>query len=176
MAKSFPLRAYAQAYVASYDREDLASAYEDVRHAAAIIRQTPKLSAFLSDQSIHERDRERALMIACPNLTDRNKNFLLLLAHAKLLKRLDRMLDSIEAAMTKTEKISIARVTSAIELTAAETKKITQSLSTRTGMEIMIKQIIDPQIIGGLHIRIADWEFDATVKGRLERIKHTLRV
>ncbi|MCW1892088.1 MAG: ATP synthase F1 subunit delta [Candidatus Uhrbacteria bacterium] len=176
MAKSFPLRAYAQAYISSHDRADLFAAYEDFRRAANVIQRTPKLSAFLSDQSIHERDRERAIDIACPALNKQNKNFLLLLAHAKLLKRLDRMLDSIEAAMTKAEKISIARVTSAIELTAAETKKIIQTLSTRTGMDITIKQIIDPQIIGGLHIRIADWEFDATVKGRLERIKHTLRV
>lgn len=176
MAKSFPLRAYAQAYITSHDSEDLLASYEDLRQCAKIISAHPTVSAFLADRSIPIEDREKAIDIACPKSTKENKNFLLLLAHAKLLKRLDRMLDRIESAMAQTRKTGIANVTSAIELTPSEEKKIRTSLSAKTGMDIVIEQIIDPQIIGGLHIRIADWEFDATIKGRLERIKHTLHV
>lgn len=176
MAKSFPLRAYAQAYIHSYERTDLLASYDELRRFAKIIHASPKLSAFLSDQSIPVKDREQAIEVACPKIRKGNRNFLLLLAHAKLLKRLDRMLERIEVAMANVQKTSIARVTSAIALTDAEEKKIRTSLSAHTGTDIMIERIIDPQILGGLHIRIADWEFDATVKGRLERITHTLHV
>jgi F-type H+-transporting ATPase subunit delta len=176
MAKSFPLRAYAQAYIDSYERADLLASYDGLRRSAKIIHASPELCAFLSDQSIPVKDREQAIEIACPKIKKENKNFLLLLAHVKLLKRLDRMLERIEATMAKMQKTNIARVTSAIALTDAEEKKIRTSLSAKTGTDITIEQIIDPQIIGGLRIRIADWEFDATVKGRLERITHTLHV
>lgn len=64
-------------------------------------------------------------------------------------------------------------VTTVVELTDAQRKKIKDAVEQKLGASAL-KEIIDPSIIGGIKIIIGSKELDATVRGRLERLKREL--
>ena len=52
--------------------------------------------------------------------------------------------------------------------------EITQFISTYSGKKIELKSSVDPKLIGGLVIQIEDKLFDASISGKLNKIKHDL--
>lgn len=64
-------------------------------------------------------------------------------------------------------------VTTAVELTPAQRKKIKDAVEQKMGA-ISITEEIDPSIIGGIRIVAGSRELDATVKGRLTKLREQL--
>jgi F-type H+-transporting ATPase subunit delta len=69
-----------------------------------------------------------------------------------------------------------ADVTVARPLTEAERQEILQRLRTLTGKEVQIQVGVDPAILGGVVVRIGDQVIDASVAGRLDRLRQDLAV
>jgi F0F1-type ATP synthase delta subunit len=65
------------------------------------------------------------------------------------------------------------QVITAIELSTDQRSKIKKALETKLGPIALIEKI-DSSIIGGIRIIAGSREIDATVKGRLTRLKNTL--
>jgi F0F1-type ATP synthase delta subunit len=64
-------------------------------------------------------------------------------------------------------------VTTAIELSSDQRAKIKKAVEERMGAIALVEQV-DPTIIGGIRIVAGSKELDATVKGRLERLRSSL--
>jgi len=67
-----------------------------------------------------------------------------------------------------------AVITSAAPLTAGESDAIGARVRTMTGSGVTLRAEVDPDLIGGLTIRIGDQLLDASVRGRLERLREKL--
>ena len=67
-----------------------------------------------------------------------------------------------------------AVITSAAPLTAAETDAISARVATMTGSGVSLRTEIDPALIGGLTVKVGDQLLDASVRGRLERLRGRL--
>lgn len=67
-----------------------------------------------------------------------------------------------------------AVVTSAQPLTAAETKALQARVEAMTGSGVDLRMEVDEALIGGLTVRVGDQLFDASLRGRLERLRHQL--
>lgn len=64
-----------------------------------------------------------------------------------------------------------ALVTSAAPLTAEETQAIAARVAMLTGTAVSLRTVIDPALIGGVTVRIGDRLIDASMRGRLERLR-----
>ncbi len=64
-----------------------------------------------------------------------------------------------------------ATVTSAVPLEPAELEAIKARVQEMTGARPEIASLVDPDLIGGLTVRIGDRLIDASVRGRLERLR-----
>jgi F-type H+-transporting ATPase subunit delta len=67
-----------------------------------------------------------------------------------------------------------ATVTSAVPLTADETAAIRSRVEAMAGATIDLKSAVDPNLIGGLTIQVRDRLLDASIRGRLERLRDQL--
>ncbi len=67
-----------------------------------------------------------------------------------------------------------AVVTSAQPLTADETAAIRARVEVMTGTAVDLRTEIDETLIGGLTVRVGDQLLDASVRGRLERLRQQL--
>ncbi|KAA9130028.1 F0F1 ATP synthase subunit delta [Microbacterium caowuchunii] len=68
----------------------------------------------------------------------------------------------------------IATVVTASELTPAQSDRLTATLSQRYGADIALNIVIDPSIVGGLRVQIADDVIDASVSARLADLRQRL--
>jgi F-type H+-transporting ATPase subunit delta len=66
------------------------------------------------------------------------------------------------------------QIISAFELEATQKKNIVSALEKNTGMQIKPTFQQNPELIGGLIVRIEDTVIDGSVKHKLEQLKHTL--
>jgi F-type H+-transporting ATPase subunit delta len=69
-----------------------------------------------------------------------------------------------------------ATVTVARPVTQSEQQEIQQRLHALTGKEVQIHMAVDPSILGGVVVRIGDQVIDASVEGRLDRLRQELAV
>ena len=69
-----------------------------------------------------------------------------------------------------------AEVTVARPVTQEEQQDILRRLRTLTGKEVQIQVAVDPNILGGVVVRIGDHVIDASVSGRLDRLRQELAV
>ena len=67
-------------------------------------------------------------------------------------------------------------VTSAMSLSSIDRNALRKKMEQVWGMPIILAETVDPAVIGGIRISGEDWEHDATVKGRLKRLKETFAV
>lgn len=58
-----------------------------------------------------------------------------------------------------------------IPITEAQSIKLTTKLEKETGKTVILKNIIEPEIIGGMKIKIGEKEIDATVLNRLKNLE-----
>jgi len=67
-----------------------------------------------------------------------------------------------------------AVVTSARPLTANETAALQARVEAMTGSGVDLRAEVDDALIGGLTVRVGDQLLDASLRGRLERLRHQL--
>jgi F-type H+-transporting ATPase subunit delta len=67
-----------------------------------------------------------------------------------------------------------ARVTSAVALTTDETEAVRAWAARTTGRTVNLTANVDESLIGGLTVRVGDTLLDASVRGRLERLRNEL--
>ena len=68
-----------------------------------------------------------------------------------------------------------AEVTSALPLTAEEKEKVKQDILARVGSQATVAFRVDPNILGGLVVKVGDKVLDGSVAGQLESLRQGLR-
>ncbi len=67
-----------------------------------------------------------------------------------------------------------AVVTSPMPLEPADLEAVTDRLGALTGQTVAVEARLDPALVGGLTIQVGDLLIDASVRGRLERLRDRL--
>jgi F-type H+-transporting ATPase subunit delta len=70
--------------------------------------------------------------------------------------------------------VVMATVTSAVPLTADETAAIRSRVEAMAGSRVDLTTEVNPDLIGGLTIQVRDRLLDASIRGRLERLRDQL--
>jgi len=70
--------------------------------------------------------------------------------------------------------IVMATVTSAVPLTADETTAIRERAEAMADARVELQTVVDPALIGGVTIQVRDQLLDASIRGRLERLRDQL--
>lgn len=77
--------------------------------------------------------------------------------------------------LVETQKgLVVASVESVIPLEANEIKELEAKLNQVTGKTVTVNNIINPEIMGGLVVKVGDKIIDGSVKRKLEGLKHEL--
>ncbi|GAA4295746.1 MULTISPECIES: ATP synthase F1 subunit delta [Aestuariibaculum] len=65
----------------------------------------------------------------------------------------------------------IAKVTTAVPLTAELNAKVLAKVKELTGKEVEVQNIIDENILGGFVLRVGDMQYDASIANKLNKLK-----
>jgi F-type H+-transporting ATPase subunit delta len=101
-------------------------------------------------------------------------NFVRLLADNERLGALAEIASLFEGLRNEHEGVLEAAITSAFPIDRAQVDSIVATLSQRYGRQIKASVSVDPDLIGGVSIRIGDEVIDASVRGKLAHMASAL--
>lgn len=84
------------------------------------------------------------------------------------------VLDAFNRMADEREGIAHAQITTAVSLSPDELAAIESRLAASTGKTVSAVSIVDPNIIGGLVVRVGDELIDGSVRTRLRRLRREL--
>ena len=97
-----------------------------------------------------------------------------LLAKRGRVSRLPDVAAGFQRLLDAERGIVEAHVTSATPLTTDETRAVEAWVAKTTGKQVHLSATVDDALIGGLTVRVGDTLMDASVRGRLERLRTDL--
>ncbi|MCD2499849.1 MULTISPECIES: F0F1 ATP synthase subunit delta [Microbacterium] len=83
---------------------------------------------------------------------------------------LNRAMDIVSAQRGRT----VATVVSASPLNDEQSKRLTAALAAKYGSGVTLNTVIDPTVVGGLRVQIADDVIDGSISSRLADVRHKL--
>ena len=170
---------YASAAYVSAAKEGATKKVEDELTAfAASMEKSEELAGFVKNPTI-ARDTKVA---AVEKLFEGSKtshftiNTLVALAANARLAEVDKVIDAYSTLMKAERKEVDAVITSATELTAAQTKKISKALEPHLGAGETVKLTteVDPALLGGLTVQIGDKYLDLSAATKIAAISRSL--
>ena len=102
------------------------------------------------------------------------RNLVLLLAKRGRLAILPRVAAKLKRLVDLEHGTVVANVTSAQPLDAGELAAIAERVAAMAGARVEVQAAVDPELIGGLTVRVGDRLIDASVRGRLARLRDSL--
>ena len=98
-------------------------------------------------------------------------NFLALLIENHRMPVIFRIRDEYERLWDEENRTLPVEITSAIALDDATTESLGRSIGERAGRKITLAARVDPDILGGIIIRVGNSILDASIRNRLEQLR-----
>ncbi len=89
-------------------------------------------------------------------------------------RQLPEIADAVVAKAASTRRRGVAEVRSAIPLDEEQIRRLAASLEQSTGREVEVKVVVDPDVVGGIVVRMGDTVIDGTVARRLAELRTAL--
>src|SRR3989339_1971334 len=136
------------------------------------INENLEFKKYLTDKHVTFTKKQEALKNTFQDfISDKTYNFLYLLIKDGKLLDLSSILKIAAKTHLESQDLFEVMVESVIPLTVAQEKKIQEKWSQRIKQKLITKNIINPEIIGGLKIFLGDTEIDGSIRGKILRLK-----
>lgn len=89
-------------------------------------------------------------------------------------RTVERVLEDFTSVAAQRRSRLIARVTSAIPLSAGQQDQLAAALAREFGHEVRLQLVVDPDIIGGITVRVGDELLDASVLRQLQEARRLI--
>ena len=97
--------------------------------------------------------------------------FLELLAERHRLPAVFRIRREFDRLWAEENKQLPVTITSAVELDEDTVKNLGKQIEDQTGQQIDLTANVDPDLIGGLRMQVGNFVYDASIRGRLEKLR-----
>lgn len=151
---------------------------QELKGFDALVASNPDLQFLVRSPVFSAEDQSRALKAVLDRvgISGLTANFLLLVASKRRLFAVRTMIRGYLALDDADRGVSRADVTVAAPLDEAQSEALKQSLAEATGgrsVELAVK--VDPEIIGGIIVRLGSRMVDASIKTKLNSIRTRMK-
>jgi F-type H+-transporting ATPase subunit delta len=168
-------RTYARAlFGAAKEQGRLVEVREELDLFADAIREVPELQALIRNPELDTRAKIGALDALLEGADELLRNFVRLVTEkgrAPMLEEIAREYDELVAAEAR---ILNVELTTAYELSDSEAASIVDQIEKAAGRRVEAARSVDPELIGGLVLKVGSLEVDSSVRGRLDRLRREL--
>ena len=167
---------YARAlYDAAVEQNALAPIIADVDRLRELIEQSEEFTQLIHSPILSPQFKSETFQqLFTDTMQPLTVNFFKLLALKQRERYLVAIMDVFSAIVDEAAGRLVAKVTTAVPMTAEQEERLAQQLSTYSGKQVQLETITDPQIQGGFIVQLDDTVFDASVTTQLQRLKHQL--
>jgi F-type H+-transporting ATPase subunit delta len=144
---------------------------EDLGDFVAAIEEVPELRELLRNPQVDPRARAGALEDVLGDADELVRNFLRLLSDKGRSGQIQEIHREFERLMAAEERRLEVELTTARELTDEDERRILEQIERASGRTVEATRRVDPSLIGGVILQAGSLRIDASVRGRLERLR-----
>jgi F-type H+-transporting ATPase subunit delta len=144
---------------------------EQLGQIADAIAEQHDLQVFFFSPYLSTDEKVDGLQRALEDADETVLNFLELLIEKHRMPAIFRIRREFEALWEEENRLLPVSVTSAIELDESTVKQIGDAIGEQTGRRIELTSEVDPDILGGIVLRVGNSILDASIRNRLEKLR-----
>src|ERR671924_839196 len=168
-------RIYARAlFDAAKEEGRLERVREEFGDFVTAIAEVPELRELLRNPQVDPRARAAALDDVLGDADELLRNFLRLLSEKGRSGQIEEIQREFERLAAAEERRLEVELTTARELSDKEEKEILEQIERASGRKVEATRRVDPDLIGGLVLQAGSLRVDASVRGRLNRLRNDL--
>jgi F-type H+-transporting ATPase subunit delta len=163
---------YARALFEAAKEDDvLDRVHDELGEFADALDEDRNLQVFLFSPYFSSEEKKDGVTKIVTEADERLVNFLELLAERHRMPAVFRIRRTFDAMWAEENKLLPVTVTSAVDLDEGLVKDIGKRIEEQTGREVELSSTVDPDVLGGLQVRVGNMVLDATVRNRLEKLR-----
>ncbi|MCR5861202.1 ATP synthase F1 subunit delta [Flavobacterium sp. J372] len=147
---------------------------DDMALIAETISNNSELSSFVNSPTIKAETKEAALSEIFASASNVTKGLFRLLLENKRFDILSHIAVEYKNQFDAMNGVEAATVTTAFPITPELEAKVLDKIKEFSDKKITLKNIVDPEIIGGFILRVGDKQFNASVAKSLTTLKREL--
>jgi F-type H+-transporting ATPase subunit delta len=136
--------------------------------------EAPDLKAMLENPEVDSRVKADVLARVAAGSEPTVVNFLRLVAEKGRAGEIAEIVEELDKLVAAEHQVLDVELTTAHELNDEEFGRILEQIETASGRTVQAERKVDPDLIGGIVLQAGSMRLDASVRGRLERLRHDL--
>jgi F-type H+-transporting ATPase subunit delta len=167
---------YAEALMSLGKEKNLTVEFsQDLSTLGSLWENSPLLSSFLENPLIKAEGKKAVLQNILGDTNVYLKNFIMLLVDRGRIMFLDKIAEKYLELFRKLNNVVLAEVTSATSISEAQLQAVKDKITRLTGAAgVEVKTSVDPDLIGGVIIKVGSQVYDTSIRGQLRRLALSL--
>lgn len=168
-------RMYARAlYEAALEQDSVDVARAQLGELASAMESTPELEAFLANPQLDPGAKASVLDEVTAGADPVIRNFVRLVASKGRAGQLRTIAEEFAAIVDREQGRLNVELTTAYDLDDDEAAAIVSKIEQASGRTVEATRAVDPSLIGGMILQAGSLRVDASVRGRLDRLRREL--
>lgn len=147
----------------------------DIKTAKAVFEKNPEYANLLDTPALPKDERVGLVDKAFSGLDESLVNLIKIVTERRIAHLFGKIADEYLALYDESRGIERVEAVTAVALTDAQKKALTEKLGRLTGKTVIVKNTVDRTILGGVKLRYSGVQLDGSVKTRLDKFEAALR-
>src|SRR2546430_4423483 len=145
--------------------------HDELGEFADALAENRDLQIFFFSPYFNSEEKKEAIPKLITGADERFLRFLELLAERHRMPVLFRIRREFDSLWAEENRLLPVTITSAVELDDDTVRQIRKEIEEQTGRRTELTTEVDPDVLGGLAMRVGNVVMDGTVRARLERLR-----
>jgi ATP synthase F1 delta subunit len=163
---------YARAlFEVASERDALDEIHDQLASFAEAMNENRQLAVFFFSPYFSVPEKKQGLERALSDANPEFENFLQALIERHRMPAIFRIRTEFDALYDDAKKLLPVQIVSAVELDEATVKHLGDRIGEQVDRHIELSEVVDPDIIGGIVLRVGNVIMDASIRTRLEQLR-----
>jgi len=163
---------YARAlFEVAKERDILDEIHDDLRAFATALDENRELAVFFFSPYFSSEEKKNGLQRAVTGADPVFMNFLETLLERHRMPVIFRIRARFEQLWDEENKLLPVEITSSVQLDKEIVAQIGDRIGEQTGQKVELSSKVDPEILGGLVVRVGNFVLDASIRNRLNQLR-----
>ncbi len=163
---------YARAlFEVAVEHDSLDEIHEQLGAFADAMNDNRQLATFFFSPYFSATEKKEGLKRAVTDANPEFQNFLQALIERHRMPAIFRMRTEFEALWDEERRLLPVSITSAVELDSETVENLGKRIGDQVDRQVEVSAEVDPEILGGVVLRVGNVILDASIKNRLEQLR-----
>jgi F-type H+-transporting ATPase subunit delta len=153
------------------DHDSLDEVHEQLDEFADAVSENRDLQVFLFSPYFSAQEKRDSLGKLLEDANEHLFRFLEMLAERHRMPVIFRIRQAFDDLWAEERRRLEVEITSAVELDDDVVGRVRERIEEETGQEVELESRVDPDVLGGIVLRVGNMVLDASVRARLERLR-----